>query len=88
MRKILSFVSPPPFFFQVGKGTAEEKIVKGLLSDSCICSTHGLCFLEIFVFKTKDGKYYCSLNKYMAYCLVMSQYVSREIKLVMKKDFK
>lgn len=38
------------------------------------------------MFKTKDGKCYYSLNKYIAYYFVMSRYV-REIKLDLEKGF-
>lgn len=46
----------------------------------CTCQIHWLQVLEILVFKTKDGNCYYSWNRYMAYYLVMSRYLSREIK--------
>lgn len=64
------------FLFQAGKETVERKV--SIVYKFILHSVDPLALL--FVFKSKDGKYY-SLHKYVARYFFRSWYVIMELKL-------
>lgn len=68
-------------FYFTQKNTAERKIRKGIFYKCILYLLHPLALLfGDLVFKTKNGKCYYSLNKYVAYYFAMLSDVIKEIK--------